>query len=80
MLSFERDKYFGGGLGECLFKIKLLNLEDIGKYICIVVYGFGLILYVVILGIVNFFIIFLEMFINVINFKLWYGLLKIMNL
>lgn len=69
MLNFESEKYFDGGLGECLFKIKLLNLEDIGKYICIFVNEFGVILYVVILGIVKFFIRFIKWLILVFDCK-----------
>lgn len=69
MLNFESEKYFDGGLGECLFKIKLLNLEDIGKYICIFVNEFGVILYVVILGIVKIFIRFIKWLILVFDCK-----------
>lgn len=55
-LSLESDKYFGGGLGECLLKIKSPNSEDIGKYTCTVVKDFGSTSHAVTLGIVNFFI------------------------
>lgn len=68
-LSIERDKYFGGGSGECLLKIKSPNSEDIGKYTCTVVHGFGSTSHAVTLGIVNFFITLFETFIYAINLK-----------